>query len=418
MQFVTGGRLGPGGIWHLVSGTRCGLALLPTFLLISTASAAPFTLPAAPSDPAGLVKKVAVFGADDRVELPLGRRPLARSIGLLYEQRSHSVCTAFCVGEATVATAGHCMYRTSGERAPRLTGFSFRLGGAKSTTITRIAGAASGAAAQNVTAGATSLSIHPPIDASRDWAFVRLQQPVCKGVTLPIKPRSSKELTALAAADRVYQVAYHRDFENWQLAYGAPCDIRRSFPNADWEAIAADFADPEHLVLHTCDTGGASSGSPLLVDGPNGPEVVGMNVGTYVQSKVLLQNGKVVHRYQADTVANTGVNAGAFFARLAAFDGVEIIASRARLVELQALLAERGFYKGPRDGTFGPLLKAAIESFETSEGRTPTGLATTLVLHKLIQERAQIAKAQTAGTAARIETGSVGSHQQTKAKTP
>ncbi len=37
-----------------------------------------------------------------------------------------------------------------------------------------------------------------------------------------------------------------------------------------------------------------------------------INVGTYVRSKVLMQNGDVVHRYKSDTIANTAVASGAF----------------------------------------------------------------------------------------------------------
>ena len=84
-------------------------------------------------------------------------RALEASIGLLYEQRSHSVCTAFCVDDAIVATAGHCIYRTSGERAPTAAGFTFRLPGKPAKTATRIAGASTGAAAQNIASGSMQL---------------------------------------------------------------------------------------------------------------------------------------------------------------------------------------------------------------------------------------------------------------------
>ena len=40
--------------------------------------------------------------------------------------------------------------------------------------------------------------------------------------------------------------------------------------------------------------------------------MIGINVGTYVQSKVLMQDGKVTKRLKADTVANTAVAARAF----------------------------------------------------------------------------------------------------------
>jgi protease YdgD len=387
------------------------LALMPPGM----ADAAPGSGPQAAPRVADLIHPVAVFGTDDRRPLPATHRALEASIGLLYEQRSHSVCTAFCVDDAIVATAGHCLYRTSGESAPTPAGFTFRLPGKSAKTATRIAGASAGAAPQNITSGSMRLSVQPPIDAAHDWALVRLSAPVCKGARLPVSRRDPNELVKLSAAQRIYQVAFHRDFGNWQLAFASPCAVRRTFANADWTAISHDFSDPTDVILHTCDTGGASSGSPLLIDGPSGPEVVGINVGTYVQSKVLLQNGEVIHRYQSDPVANTGVAAAAFLPRLDVFTRAEIVSSRAQVRELQELLAERGFYKGARDGSFGPVLRTAIEKFEQSEGRPETGLATTALLQRLTVMRADLGTKTVAGNAPQLETGKLGSHQPSKA---
>src|SRR5690606_10822304 len=126
------------------------------------------------------------------------------------------------------ATAGHCLFRTSGERPPRRQGFTFRLQpkGAKGLT-TRIAGAGHDAASQHVAAGTLKLRVRPPIDAASDWALIRLQEPVCKGRALPLSRQPADELVALSTAQRVYQVSYHRDFANWELALGHPCAIRR-----------------------------------------------------------------------------------------------------------------------------------------------------------------------------------------------
>jgi protease YdgD len=381
------------------------------------AVAAPGAGPRGAPEAAGPVHPIAVFGTDERRPLPPSHRALEASIGLLYEQRSHSVCTAFCVDDAIVATAGHCLYRTSGERAPVAAGFTFRLPGRPAAkAATRIAGASSGAAPQNITSGSMRLSVQPPIDAAHDWALVRLSAPVCKGARLPVSRRAPGELVKLSAAQRIYQVAFHRDFGNWQLAFASPCAVRRAFANADWAAISHDFSDPADVILHTCDTGGASSGSPLLIDGPSGPEVVGINVGTYVQSRVLLQNGEVVHRYQSDSVANTGVASAAFLPRLDAFARAEIVGSRAQVRALQELLAERGFYKGPRDGAFGPALRTAIQKFEQSEGRQETGLATTALLQRLTVMRAELGASAAAGNAPRLETGKLGSHEPSKGR--
>ena len=83
----------------------------------------------------------------------------------------------------------------------------------------------------------------------------------------------------------------------------------------DWSTIRNDFTDPENCCCTRATRAGVV-GSPLLIDGPHGPEVVGVNVGTYVQSKVIMLNGEVVHRFKSDDVANTGVNSLAFAAAL------------------------------------------------------------------------------------------------------
>jgi len=396
----------------------CGLGLLAAAGLTSSlafADPGPGAHAASPSRDAapGLVHKVAVFGPDERVPLPPDRAALSRAIGLFYDTRSHAVCTAFCVRDDTIATAGHCLLRTAQERPLPLPGFQFRLEPRDGTPAltARIAGSGRRAEAQHVATGAQALRVRPPIDAASDWALVRLAKPICAGRTLPISRQPESELIRLSAAQRVYHVAYHRDFRNWELALGAPCAIRRSFNGADWSAIAKDFVDAAHVILHTCDTGGASSGSPMLIDGPSGPEVIGINVGTYLQSRVLTHQGEVVHRYKSETVANTAVGASAFRDALEALAHAEILAERKDIVALQTLLAAAGHDVGPRDGLYGKRLNAAIRAFEISEGRKETGLATAALLKRL-----HALDAERRGTPPRpprpqnIETGRVGTH--------
>ena len=149
---------------------------------------------------------------------------------------------------------------------------------------------------------------------------MRLARPACTKGVLPVQPlpteRDHERGRRQARVPDLLSSRLHALEARLRAA------LRRgasSFDGADWSTIAQDFADPDALILHTCDTGGASSGSPLLLDGADGPEVIGINVGTYVQSKVLMQEGKVTQRLKADTVANTAVAARAFAAKLEAF---------------------------------------------------------------------------------------------------
>ena len=248
----------------------------------------------------------------------------------------------------------------------------------------QIAGHANGTAPQQRHVGIDeSLNVRPPIDATRDWALVRLARPACSKGVLPIRVLPIEQILSEAAAKHVFQIAYHRDYTPWKLAYSRPCGVAKSFEPVDWRQIARDFSDPESLLLHTCDTGGASSGSPILLDTPDGPEVIGINVGTYEQSKVLMQDGKVKKRLKADTIANTGVASAAFAGKLERSGRRWFWLPPAEVRELQGLLAQRQLYSGPVDGTYGADLKTAIEAYEKAEGLTVTGLATVALLQRL-----------------------------------
>jgi protease YdgD len=231
--------------------------------------------------------------------------------------------------------------------------------------------------------GAESLSIRPPIDAARDWALVRLVRPACSKGVLPLKVLSLEEIISAASDRRVFHVSYHRDFTPWKPAYSRACGVARSFQGADWDSIARDFIDPAALILHTCATGGASSGSPLLLETTDGPAVIGINIGTYLQSKVVTQAGQVTHRLKADTIANTAVSSAVFAEPLEIFRRASILQSRAEVRELQVRLMRRGLFAGKPDGIYSTALRAAIEAHERAAGLPVTGLATAALLSEL-----------------------------------
>jgi Putative peptidoglycan binding domain/Trypsin-like peptidase domain len=334
-----------------------------------------------------LVQPAAVFGSDERVPVPPHLKALEGKIGLLFNTRARVVCTAFCAAGAVVVTAAHCLYRTTGEVPPRLEEFRFARNYGKARQFERIAGSGRGAAAQHVMAGSMDLKVLPPIDASNDWALVRLARPACSHGVLPIRALSGEAIIAAAAAKRIFQVSYHRDFRPWRVAYSQACGVARSFEAADATTIARDFADPNEVLLHTCDTGGASSGSPLLLQTATGPEVVGINVGTYVQSKVLIEEGQVIKRLKPDTVANTAVNSSRFASKLAAFEHAAILGSSAEISALQKIMQRHDLYAGPIDGSYGAGLRAAIAAYESAHGMMVTGLATQALLQRLTREQ-------------------------------
>jgi protease YdgD len=227
--------------------------------------------------------------------------------------------------------------------------------------------------------GTMTLSLRPPIDAVSDWALVRLDRPVCPAGGLAMSRRPTEELLALARERRLYNLAVHRDFESFALALGAPCPAARSFDGANWSVISRDFSRADDLLFHTCDTGGSSSGSPLLVDGPAGPEVVGLNVGTYLQSTAGIAReaaASAAATRPARDIANTAIAAHSLADRVDEFVARTTVRSPAALRQIQDALARQGAYAGPRDGRMRVSLSIAIKAFEARVGLPVTGRPT------------------------------------------
>jgi peptidoglycan hydrolase-like protein with peptidoglycan-binding domain len=124
-------------------------------------------------------------------------------------------------------------------------------------------------------------------------------------------------------------------------------------------------------------------GSPLLLDTPLGPKVIGINVGTYIQSKGGVPHQLATEKVGGDAIANTGVAATAFVAQARAFRTAMILSSAGAVRELQERLRAEGFYNGTIDGTYGPALKTAIETFEASTRISVTGFASEDLLSRL-----------------------------------
>jgi protease YdgD len=115
--------------------------------------------------------------------------------------------------------------------------------------------------------------------------------------------------------------------------------------------------------------------------------VVAINVGTFVQSRVMIEEGVMVKKAPASPVANTAVSAVAFAGRIEPLRAVSVLGAPAELRALQQLLTEAGLFPGPASGRFDAALRAAIESYESRNGRPVLGLPTRQVLEALMRGR-------------------------------
>ena len=297
---------------------------------VNLATAQPASLASTPRHLRSLVTPVAVFGTDERKSIPGRHTALSQKIGILTLDGS-TICSAFCVAPDLIATASHCLFGTAGSAKPNLTKFAVKIGSGQSHQSTRFAVSAETDTHGNVRSGTENLSLSPPIEAANDWAVARLARPICRagGITLSYKSRAG--IADASEQGHVFQVAMHRDLASTSIVFGGPCAIKEAFPDASAGMIARDFADPDSIILHDCDTGPGSSGSPMLIDTPGGPEVIGINVGTYVLSRVLdktADNGSGTH---SEAIANTALETSRFR------DAVEELATLPHMSVLQRI---------------------------------------------------------------------------------
>lgn len=322
------------------------------------------------------LQPVAVFGEDDRQDLPEELGALEGKIGMLYEDSTQTLCTAFCVDKNIVATAAHCLFQPKNGNYPDLDNVQFRLNYGTIQQQAGIYARKTPFTKHSIAVGTTAFNNEPPLSAPRDWALVKLEKPVCSFGALKVEPRSVEDLIKESGKGRIFQVAYHWDYKHWQLAYSRPCGIEKDYDQIKWKFIKKHFIDSQQLLLHKCDTGGASSGSPILYKDEltKLPSVVAINVGTYTRTRILLRKGQVVKKLDPDIIANTGVNVQAFERVINSLRSADLINSYEDMISLQQELKVRGLYNGDIDGRLGRGTRSAIVDFEQLVGLDPTGL--------------------------------------------
>jgi hypothetical protein len=341
-----------------------------------------------PPLPADIIQPVAIFGADQRSDVPDQYGALEGRIGMLYEQSTQTLCTAFCVGKGVIATAAHCLFQPKNNKLPDLNEVTFRLSYGKAYQTSGISGRHTEFAKNSIAVGTTSFNNEPPLSAPKDWALVKLERPICRFGALKVETRPVEELITKSRENKIFQVAYHWDYTHWLLAYSTPCKVSRDFDQIKWRFIRQHFVNYNELVLHDCDTGGASSGSPILMDtgSPDGPSAVAINVGTYTRTRILLREGSIVKRLKPDIIANTAVNGSAFAPIIESLENADLLASNEEMMRLQTELQERGLYSGVVDGQMGRGMRNAILEFEKSARLPLTGLPTKALLRRMDED--------------------------------
>ena len=213
---------------------------------------------------------------------------------------------------------------------------------------------------------------------------MRLEKPICAGAAIKVVAAPPHLVEEHARRGRLFQVGFHNDYEARHLAYSQPCAARAAADALERARIEHDFSDASALFLHSCDSGGTSSGSPLLVRGDDGQlSVAAVNIGTYVQTRMLVERGRIIRRFRSNAIANTAVSVAAFADLIGEFAKPRIVECEAAIRALQKHLSRLGHYHAAIDGRFGPNTRHAIQAYRGDYRSLLAGLPTLDLLHEL-----------------------------------
>lgn len=316
------------------------------------------------------VRKVFVFGKDDRTGVPSKYNTLQKAMGVLFKPKTKFSCSAFCVAPDVIATAAHCMMSgKKGKSRPDLAAVYFYRYFPSIKVFARRA-AAIGKKDMVPRNMLSDVSFNRRFTATirkfkRDWALVKLDRAACGAKALRVKPASPKELSKASRKGLIFQLAFHSDKHNMKsIYYSKPCRISNVSPKS---------RSTPRVLSHKCDTAPGSSGSPIFMDTSSGPVVIGINVGEISNHKILRRGRKIIKRYRRKPKTNTAVNARVFAGRIEEIAKADIFFGTAKLIVMQKMLKEKKFYHSKADGIYGPGMRSAILAYQRKFGLPRNG---------------------------------------------
>ena len=326
--------------------------------------------------PPPLATPVAIFGKDNRTPVPERYQSIKGAVGLLRTRggRSTNECNAFCVTADVVATSAHCLFfpvRT-GHR-PSLSSLTFHKGNGRKRRSTPIAGIRDRSHHWNVIAGATYVSDADNWIIAHDWALVKLAKPACGDDVLPVIAKEKwTDLFDDVLNARIFIIFHNRRGRRVRLQYAANCKAPKN-PlelGLQWVAIDLGRSDPQHLIPHRCDFKRGASGSPLLLETPNGTAVIGINAA---ESDFKALRKSLGERVARQLSANFAVSGSAFREQIALMRDLPEPLGAEDLERLQSVLKASGDYAGEIDGEYGNHTRQAILDFERRHELLATG---------------------------------------------
>lgn len=352
-----------------------------------------------------LVHKVRVIGKDER-------RPLdgaaADGVGIVYHREKKGACTAFCVAADVIASNAHCLIRRPSHSKdvdlstvifalrrrqgvvpadPRLQEISRLLrsiqGRGPEWKISRLKYADKAQPMLSVYAGyyrgRRSVS-----EFSNDWAFAKIENPVCEGKSLPILAHSRSKVIAASRSTGPFLIGYHGDKSFEQRWLSPSCylytkkDLRFLHPQHR-HAVSAS----RNLYVHECDMREGASGAPILIDLGNGAQVFAINAGSLTFQRYQVDRRTRRRHTTSRHTANYAVGISEFVAGVERFKSETLISGIDDLRELQELLSKAGLYGAAVDSIFGAGTRSAILKYEQGQGLARLGIPTSQLLSLL-----------------------------------
>ena len=359
------------------------MALLVLPMLSSGAGGVTLPVTTAPQTDARLpVHKAFVLGKDSRTAVPKKYKALTRAMGVLYKPKTKAICSAFCVAPDVIATAAHCaLSGKKGSRLPDLAQILFfrYLPERRKFSRATVANGYKDMIPRNMLVGTpitrafqTSLK-----GQYRDWALVKLKYRSCARNVLSVRVASSRELFKASRQKKIFQLAFHGDRSAMKIpAYSTPCRILN---------VSAKKRQAPKVLQHDCDMVGGSSGSPIFMETPKGPVVIGVNIAGISRQKVLRRGKKIVKWFRKKPRYNSAVNVRAFAAKIEHLSKADIFFGTPKLVELQKALLEKKLYRSKADGIYGPGVRAAIVTWQKKTGATADGFPSDTLLEGLVK---------------------------------
>ena len=342
----------------------------------------------------------------------------ANSIGIIATDGSRGknleknwACTAFCAADDVIATNAHCLANAKGQDLPALDNITFHLRSYifNSSKSNVLLGPAKSSKLRSVDERNPHLAIYSGYNfrrrtvaaVSNDWAFAKLQHPVCHGLSLSFLSMKDEELIAAGKNKQIFMIAYDKENMN-EPNIVTSCKIfsRSNSRKIPWN-LRRDLRRNKAVVIHDCDSREGSSGGPIFINKDGVLRVVAINQG-YIESVKRTPVKRVWRRNRYRIIYNTtkkrfksATHPRALIDGFKRFREEKLLNSLDEFKEVQTYLKDLRLYRGKIDGLLGPGTKRALIRYEKRAGLVPIGLPTQ---HLLTLLRAEFKADETAST--------------------